>query len=120
MSEPEHTTGNGGPPSIERVQAKIANLERMMDWLDERIEGGQGSAASLNHDRANRSALKYALLALRHYDADMRGLDLPILALDELVRQVERWIDDDAVGPQSEMHPAMERAREALRAWADQ
>lgn len=111
LSEHEQTTETGRP-LIERINARIANLERQLDWLDERIEGGKGSEAALNHDRANRAAIKAALRS-------MRSSDKLLLALAELADaiDVDAFIADHDLEPRT--NEAIERAHDLVAEWAD-
>ena len=107
-----------GRPYIERIHSKMAALERRLDKLDERIDGGQGSDASLGYDRAERKAIKEAVRALRWLDAIDRDLDTPILALAELVDAIE---DDYPAGSRigERTMAAYMRARRVAREWSD-
>ncbi len=115
-----HQTDDAGAPVIPRVSGKIAALERRADYLEGQLEGGRGSETGQNFAKAEVSAVRAGILALRYHRAEVEGMDTPILALQELV---------DALGKQaleSESRPlptqavvaAFRRSEVVLEEWA--
>jgi hypothetical protein len=93
------TTRNGQEPplKIERVSAKIATLERRLEWLDERIARyapDRDTGPRLNYDRAEREALYAAVRALKLLRAQLEPETDPVLALDELVFATKLLLSD--------------------------
>ena len=80
-------TDDQGAPLIVRTQRKIDTLERRLEYLEEQIETTYGSPASFM--RAEISALRSAILVLRHHRALVEGLEMPIDALADVMTALE-------------------------------
>ncbi len=105
----EDGTDDQGAPLIVRTQRKIDTLERRLDYLEEQLETTYGPQGSFM--RAEISALRSAILVLRHHRALVENLETPIDALADVMSALEES------GLPLVSKPFV-RAREVLEDWA--
>ncbi len=72
-------------PTINRIGTRIATLERKEEHLENRIDRGQGSAASLEFDRTELLAVREALRALKLHRSLVERMPNAFTVLRELV-----------------------------------
>ena len=103
-------------PSIERLNARIATLERRLDHLYERINDERRSESQKSWDRSEAAALEAALRALRFHRAAADEHTDPVAALAALVEAAEDAIDAGYLGETLDLEAALGRAQIALEA----
>jgi hypothetical protein len=81
-------------PRIERVGAHVANLERRLAWLKERLANPDRGERVRAFDASEAKALEAAIRLMQFYRHALDPETDPVLALDELVNASES--DDDA------------------------
>ena len=100
--------------TIIHVNAKIGALERRIERLDQQIADGVGSPNAVQFMRAERSALKAGIQAMRWHRAEINGEDTPLLALAELVAVCDRFHPHPGA-----VDDVLDRARELIAEWGD-
>ncbi len=110
MDLEEADTDPAGMPVLKRVSSKIATLERRADHLEGQLSEWRGSPHGRDFARAELSAVKAGVAALRYHRSEIEGLDQPILALQELVEAVK----EEAAWAKS---PEVLRASAILEEW---
>ena len=109
-----HVKDEAGAPVIERVSSKIAALERRAEYLEDQLAEWRGSPGGKGFARAELSALRAGIAALRYHLAEVEGLDQPLLALQGLLDAVPESIRYSESG----LAGACRRAKELLEEWA--
>lgn len=112
-----HEVDSAGAPRIERVAGKLAQLERMADYREARLSAGEVRGGGEHFARAEASALRAGIAALRYHRAQVEGLDDPVLALQALVDALG-GADEEA--DSAELQEALRRAEAVLREWEAQ
>jgi len=100
-------------PRIERVGAHIANLERRLEWLRERISKPDRKDGARSFDVSESKALEAAIRALSYYRSAIAPETDPVLALAEL-------LDATEAGEAERVEEARRRARRVLRELGDE
>jgi hypothetical protein len=100
-------------PRLERVAGKLAQLERMAEYRESKIKAGAltGDGHFL---KAEASALRAACDALRWHQAEVNGLDQPILALQEVLDVVRSEVGERA---SVAIMAVLQRADRVLAEW---
>lgn len=107
-------TGAAGP-RIERASAKIATLERRIDWLRRRIEERDRNERQVSFDLAEVDALEAGCAALRYHRAALDASTDPVLALSELLDATEAAQGTGSIHDLQRFEEARVRARRVLR-----
>lgn len=107
-------TGAAGP-RIERVSAKVATLERRIDWLRRRIGERDRNERQVSFDVAEVDALEAGIVALRYHRAALDADTDPVLALAELLDATEVAQGSGSVHALQRLEEARGRARRVLR-----
>lgn len=95
-------------PRIERVGAHVANLERRLAWLKERLSNPDRGERVRAFDASEAKALEAAIRLMQFYRHALDPETDPVLALDELVNATEG--DDD-----DRLDAALARAKRVLK-----
>ena len=105
-------------PHIERVSGKLAQLERMAEFRQQRLDRQEYGRDGGHFMRAELSALDAACKALRWHRAEVEGLDTPLLALSSIVDALTEG-GDGAIDPVAfpDLRAALARARDVLEEW---
>lgn len=100
-------------PRIERVGAHIANLERRLEWLKERIALPDRNERVRSFDVSEAKALEAAIRLMQFYRVALEPETDPVLALAELLDVTE--IAAPMIPTPHMNESTRERLEEALR-----
>lgn len=100
-------------PRIERVGAHVANLERRLAWLKERLANPDRGERVRAFDASEAKALEAAIRLMQFYRHALDPETDPVLALDELVNAVDEEFDETTDGDR--LANAMTRAKRVLK-----
>lgn len=101
-------------PEIEGTSGKVAVLERRVEFLQRKLDRPDyTNSASADFDRAEVSALRGAIRALRYCSARLRPEADPVKMLEWFLVETERFHDGE--GTDEEFDLAIERVRNLLK-----
>jgi len=108
---------------ITEVRRKLAAGERRLAFLLEKLEESCGSPAALSFDREEAAFLRASFTALRYHEMTLRPETSPVLAMRELLDELDRAGLPDASLGHDALHRAVTRARRVLamlteRSWS--
>ena len=106
------------PPVFNNLRKLMAAGERRLEWVRKLISNGQGSAGSMDFNRAEAGYHEAALQCLKFHQAILRDEESPLKALEDLLEELkERGIPAPGV-KHDRLGRIMARARRILQALA--
>lgn len=96
-------------PEFRRLGAKISTIDRMIEFREEELKGGNTSRGTATYYRKEIEALRMGKAALVYHQAVINGLDEPLGVLRAVVEAYEGPADEEG-----RLRNAVRRAKAVL------